>query len=186
MLEKLNLVIGGKKNLTDNFFLCFGEINTEVASNAVEWIIGNNFSEEPPEVMTMIINSPGGSLTDAWAIIDVMRGSTIPIRVIGLGQICSAGLLIFSAGQKGNRIMTENTSIMSHQYYWGSSGKFHELLAVQKEVDFTQERLIKHFKKVTGMKEDEINKYLMPPHDVYLTAQDAKKFGLCDIVKPLN
>lgn len=186
MLEKMNIVIGGKKQLNDNFFLLFSEINSDLAQQVVEWILGHNYSEEPPEILTMIINSPGGDLSAAWAIIDVMRGSHIPIRTIGLGQIASAGLLVFISGDNGARFITDNTSIMSHQYLWGTVGKHHELIAAQTEFSNVQKRLIDHFKKTTGLKEDEINKYLMPPHDVYLTAKEAHKLGLCDHIKTLK
>ena len=188
MLDKINLLTLGKNTQNDSIFLIFGDITDDIAQTTVEWIINNNFApgEEQPEVLTLMINSRGGDLQSAWAIIDVMRGSSIPIRVIGLGQIASAGLLIFTAGKKGSRILTENTSIMSHQYFWGAVGKHHELMAVQKEYSLTQERLIAHFKKVTGLSEKDINEKLMPPHDVYLSAKEAKELGLCDEVKTLS
>lgn len=184
MLDNINLLTLGKKTKNDSVLLVFGEIDDEIAQSVVEWIINANMVEEgAPDVLTILINSSGGSLSAAWAIIDVMRGSQIPIRIIGLGQIASAGLLIFSAGTKGNRILTENTSIMSHQYFWGAVGKHHELMAVQKEYSLTQERLMKHFRKVTNLTDDEINQKLMPPSDVYMDAYEAKELGICDEVK---
>jgi ATP-dependent Clp protease, protease subunit len=71
-----------------------------------------------------------------------------PIRTIGLGQIASAGLLIFASGSKGQRILTPNTSILSHQYSWGAFGKEHELFATVKEFDLTTKRMIAHYKNV--------------------------------------
>lgn len=186
MLENINLLTLGRKTKNDSMFLIFGEIDTEIAQSTVEWVLNSNYSEEPPEVMTILINSAGGDLTAAWAIIDVIRGSSIPIRIIGLGQIASAGLLVLSAGEKGMRILTENTSVMSHQYHWGSVGKHHELMAVQKEYSLTQDRLIRHFKKVTGLNESEINEKLMPAHDVYMSAEEAKELGICDEVKSMK
>jgi ATP-dependent Clp protease protease subunit len=170
----------------DSIFLIFGPIDLDIAQNTIEWIINNNYTPDPPETMTIFINSVGGDLTAAWAIIDVMRGSTIPIRIIGLGQISSAGLLIFAAGEKGKRILTENTSIMMHQYSWGSQGKHHELLAQVKEYNLMQDRLVKFFTKVTKLKESEVNKLLMPAHDVYMTGTEAVKWGLADEVKTLK
>jgi ATP-dependent Clp protease, protease subunit len=187
MFEKMNVVTIGKKQVSDSFFLLFGEINTETAQSTVEWILGMNYTEEnKPEVLTMMINSPGGELAAAWAIIDVMRGSSIPIRTVGVGEIASAGLMIFAAGTKGMRVLSENTSIMSHQYSTGMGGKYHELLAVQKEHSNIQERMVKYFKKTTDMTEANINKYLLPSHDVWLTAEEAKHLGLCDEVKSLK
>ena len=187
MLDKINLLTLGNQTKNDSMFLIFGEIDTEIAQSTVEWILNANYTpEDPPEVLTIFINSVGGDLSAAWAIIDVMRGSSIPIRIIGLGQIASAGLLILSAGEKGKRILTENTSVMMHQYSWGTVGKHHELLAAAKEYSLMQERLINHFKKVTGLTEAEINEKLMPPHDVYMSGEEAKALGICDEVKTMK
>lgn len=186
MLEKLNLVLGGKKNISDNFLIAFGDVNNDLASTIAEWIIGNNYSEESPEMLTMFLNSAGGDLNAAWSIIDIIRGSSVPVRIIGLGQLASAGLLIFMSGEKGMRILTENTSLMSHQYFWGAIGKHHELMAVQKEFNLTQDRLVKHIKKCTGLSEKQVEEKLMPPHDVYMSADEAKKLGLCDHIKNLK
>mgnify|MGYP000205656661 FL=1 len=164
----------------------FGGVDDDVAQNAISWILEANYADEPPEDLTMLINSEGGSLSAAFAIIDMMRGSSIPIRTIGLGQISSAGLLIFMSGEKGQRVLTENTSIMSHQYFWGAMGKNHELIAVRKEQDLTQKRLLKHINLCTGLSEKRINKDLMPPHDVYLTGEEALNLGICDLVKTLK
>ena len=152
---------------------------------AIEWTFDNNFSEERPEVLNLIICSPGGDLNAAFALIDTMRGSTIPVNTIGLGQIASAGLMIFIAGTKGHRILTPNTSILSHQYSWGAFGKEHELIATVKEYDLTTKRLMSHYKKCTGLTEKSIREKLLPPQDVWLSAQEAKKLGICDQVKDL-
>lgn len=186
ILKQINLATLAKADSVSSFFTLFGEVNTEVAQNAISWILEANYADEPPEDLTMLVNSEGGSLSDAFAIIDMMRGSSIPVRTIGLGQIASAGLLIFMSGQKGHRILTPNTSIMSHQYFWGAAGKVHELIAVRKEQDLVQDRLMKHIRMCTGLKDERINKDLMPPHDVYLTAQEAQKLGICDHIKEMK
>jgi ATP-dependent Clp protease protease subunit len=114
-----------------------------------------------------------------------MKGSAIPVRTIGLGQIASAGLLMFIAGDKGQRVLTPNTSILSHQYSWGAFGKEHELFATVKEFDLTTKRLLAHYKKCTDLKESDIKEFLLPPQDVWLTPQEAKKLNLCDEIKNL-
>jgi ATP-dependent Clp protease protease subunit len=115
-----------------------------------------------------------------------MRGSAIPIRTIGLGQIASAGLMIFIAGEKGQRILTPNTSILSHQYSWGAFGKEHELFAQIKEFDLTTKRMIAHYTKCTGLNEEKIREVLLPPQDIWLSSAEAKKLGLCDYVKDIK
>ena len=134
----------------------------------------------------MGICSPGGDLNACFALLDVMMGSKIPIRTIGMGMIASCGLLMFITGTKGRRILTPNTSILSHQYSWGSWGKEHELFARVKEFDLTTIRLMNHYKKCTGMKEKDIREKLMPAHDVWLDAKEAKKLKLCDSVQEMG
>ena len=162
------------------------EINLQTARQTVEWIFDCNFQEERPDQLNLIITSPGGELSAAFTIIDAMRGSAIPIRTIGLGEIASAGLMIFIAGEKGTRLLTPNTSILSHQYSWGAFGKEHELFATVKQFDLTTKKMINHYKKCSGLTEAKIKELLLPPQDMWLSAMEAKKLGLCDEVKELN
>lgn len=185
MMNKLNLQLK-EESSRHSFLLLMEEISLQSVKTAVEWIFEANFAEERPEMLNMIITSPGGDLNAAFALIDVMRGSAIPIRTIGLGQIASAGLMIFIAGDKGMRILTPNTSILSHQYSWGAIGKEHELFATVKEFDLTTKKMIQHYKKATGLSEAKIREVLLPPQDVWLSPQEAKKLGLCDDVKDLS
>lgn len=188
MMKKLNLELStnNDQDQAHSFFLLMDDISISSVKPAVEWILETNFSGEQPDMMNLIICSPGGDLNAAFSLIDTMRGSAIPIRTIGLGQIASAGLLIFISGKKGQRILTPNTSILSHQYTWGSFGKEHELMAQVKEFDLTSKRLINHYRKCTGLKEEVIKKFLLPPQDVWLSAEEALELKLCDVVKELK
>ena len=185
MMQKLNLQLseGDSKH---SFYLMMEEISLTTVKSATEWILEANFAEERPEMMNLIITSPDGDLNAAFALIDVMRGSAIPVRTIGLGQIASAGLMIFIAGEKGQRILTPNTSILSHQYSWGAIGKEHELFATVREFDLTTKKMIAHYKKCSGLDEKKIREILLPPQDVWLSPLEAKKLGLCDDVKELR
>jgi ATP-dependent Clp protease protease subunit len=185
MMQKLNLQLKDDQS-QHSFFLMMEEISLATCKSAIEWILEANFSEERPTMMNLVVCSPGGDLNAAFALIDTMRGSAIPIRTIGLGQIASAGLLIFISGEKGQRILTPNTSILSHQYSWGAFGKEHELFATVKEFDLTTKKMIAHYKKCTGLKEEQIREVLLPPQDVWLSSLEAKKLGLCDDVKDLK
>lgn len=185
MMQKLNLLM--KEDSTKHaFYLLMEEINLNTCKNAIEWIFEANFAEERPEMLNLLVCSPGGDLNAAFALVDTMRGSAIPIRTIGLGQIASAGLMIFISGDKGQRILTPNTSILSHQYSWGAFGKEHELFASIKEFDLTTKRMIEHYKKCTGLPEKKIREILLPPQDVWLSSVEAKKLGICDDVKDLK
>lgn len=153
----------------------------------IEFIIEKNLlpNEERPKEITLIINSPGGDVNSAFALIDIMKGSAIPVKTVGLGLIASCGLLTFMSGAKGSRIITPNTSILSHQYSWGSHGKEHELFATVKEFEMTTDRFVQLYREATGLPEKKIRELLLPPHDVWLSAQDAIKYKIADKIKKL-
>ena len=175
-------------NLVDaGYHLMFENVDSSSAQTAIEWIMESNLTtDKKHKALTLVICSPGGDLPAGFPLIDVMRGSSIPIRTVGLGLIASCGLLLFISGTKGRRTLTPNTSILSHQFSWGTYGKEHELFAAQKEYALTTRRMIGHYKKCTGLNDEKIRKYLLPPQDVWLDAKEAKKLGICDQVKEIN
>ena len=169
------------KSIEDhNYYIFHQEFENESCTSAIKFILERNLTRTPPKLMKMIINSPGGQLSSAFSLIDVMTGSKVPIYTYGLGQICSCGLLTFIAGKKGFRFITENTSILSHQYSWFNFGKEHELMATKREMDNMTRRITDHYIKHTGLSEKDVKKYLLPPEDVWLTAKEAVKYGIAD------
>ncbi len=152
-------------------------INTIIEKNLLP-------NSQRPNELTLVINSPGGQVHSAFALIDTMKGSAIPVKTVGLGMIASCGLLTFMSGTKGRRVLTPNTSILSHQYSWGSGGKEHELFARVREFELSTQRMIEHYKKCTGLSEKKIREILLPPEDVWLSAKEAVRYGIADkIVK---
>ena len=152
----------------------------------IQTIIEKNLmpNSQRPNQLTLVINSPGGQVHSAFALIDTMKGSAIPVKTVGLGMIASCGLLTFMSGHKGRRVITPNTSILSHQYSWGSGGKEHELFARVREFELSTQRMIEHYKKCTGLSEKKIREILLPPEDVWLSAKEAVRYGIADkIVK---
>ena len=133
-----------------------------------------------------MICSGGGDMGAAFALIDVMMSSQIPIKTVGLGTIASAGLLIFISGTHGRRILTPNTSILSHQFSWYNEGKVHELFATMKEFELTQARMLAHYELCTGLGREEIRTNLLPAQDVWLSASEALALGVCDDISVLN
>ena len=179
VIPKMELLLNG-------VVIFMGDVTVESMGPLIDWILAENYKKEKRQKeLTLGICSRGGDLNACFALVDIMKGSKIPIRTVGLGMIASCGLLMFITGTKGRRILTPNTSILSHQYSWGSVGKEHELFARVKELELTTERMINHYKKCTGLKETDIRKYLLPPHDVWLGAKEAKKLGLCDKVEQI-
>ena len=148
-------------------------INTIIEKNLLP-------QRERPKEITLVINSPGGEVHSAFALIDTIKGSAIPVKTIGLGMIASCGILTFMAGAKGRRFITPNTSILSHQYSWGSVGKEHELFARVKEFELSTARMMDHYKKCAGLSEKKIREILLPAEDVWLSAKEAVKYGIAD------
>ena len=171
-------------SIEDHHYYLFNEdFNAKSTGDLIKFIIERNLIiKDKPKMMKLIINSPGGEVSSAFALIDTIKGSRIPIYTYGLGEIARGGLLTFIAGEKGKRFITRNTSILSHQFSWGSWGKEHELMARVKEFNNTQERILEHYKRCTGLTEKQIKTYLLPPEDVWLTAKEAVKYGIADEV----
>ncbi len=176
------------KSLGDNgvFFFNSG-VDSGSVGEAIQFILEANLDHECDwKFITMIINSPGGYVTDGFALIDIMNSSTIPIHTIGIGMIASMGLQIFLSGSKGHRTLTTNCMVLSHQFAGGSYGKEHELIASRDEIDQISEMVMRHYKRTTGMSELQIRKTLLPPQDIWLTAKQAKEYGICDVVKDVK
>lgn len=158
-----------------------GTIEETSAKEAIEFILDYNHSAINKDGIKLFINSVGGSVTDAFALIDVMAGATVDITTIGVGEICSAALMVFMAGNR--RILTPNTMVLSHQFSAGVYGKDHELTAARRMLDQTQVNILRHYEKYTGLDKDTIMKELLGSSDVWLTPEQAKKYNLCDEIR---
>ena len=176
-----------KPDLLEDFgyYLFNDDVTPDSVSKCIRFILEKNLSYKHlgnlhPEVLHILINSEGGDLSAALALTDVMKSSAIPIQTYGLGTIASAGLMIFMAGEKGCRIITQNTSILSHQYSAGMVGKEHELYATVKEFKLTTEKVLNHYLEHTNLSKRMIKKYLLPQTDVWLSAEEAVKYGIAD------
>lgn len=136
--------------------------------------------DKAPDHIKLYINSPGGSVHSAFHLIDTMKQSRIPVHTIAMGLAASCGVLTLMSGVKGHRYVTQNTSVMSHQFSWGSSGKEHELYGKVKEFELSSDRMIEHYKKCTKKSESYIRKHLLGPTDEWLTPEECVKHGIVD------
>lgn len=162
-------------------YVFMDDVSAESMKPIIEWILfENHLAKIKKKELLLMICSDGGAIAEAFALIDVMNSSTVPIKTVGLGCIASCGLLIFMAGTKGRRILTPNTSILSHQFSWQTEGKAHELFATVKEFKLTEQRMIEHYRRCTGASDANIRKYLLPSQDVWLSADEAMKLNICD------
>lgn len=168
-------------------YVFMSEVTDETIKPIIEWIlVENHVVKKKKKELLLMICSEGGSVEDAFALIDVMKASSIPIKTVGLGCIASSGLLIFLAGHQGRRILTPNTSILSHQYSNYHEGKHHELFAIAKEHNLIQYRMLEHYRDATKLDTDTILARLLPPTDVYLSAEEALELNICDYVSDLR
>jgi ATP-dependent Clp protease, protease subunit len=168
-------------------YVFMDDVSSDSIKPIIEWIlVENHVAKKKKKELLLMICSDGGSMEDAFALIDVMKASSVPIKTVGLGSVASSGLLIFLAGAPGRRILTPNTSILSHQYSWGSDGKHHELFAITKEFGLAQKRMVQHYQETTGLDEETIKTKLLPPNDVYLSADEALELGICDFISDLK
>jgi len=156
-----------------------GEITEESVTEIIRWIAYENTLEtEVP--LTLFINSMGGSLTDAFALIDIMHNSHRKIRTFGIGNVMSAAFLIFTSGLKGERYIGKNTSIMCHQYTGEIYGKHHDLKAQYKETESLNKRMVEVLKRATYLDERTIKSKLLPPSDVWLSPEEVIDLGIAD------
>lgn len=159
-----------------------GAFEEETIAPLVAAITEYNLMEEAvrPEQITLIINSPGGVVFWAWQLIDAIKMSEIPVLTLGQGLVASCGVLTLMAGDK--RVVTHNTSIMSHTYSWGSVGKEGELYAKIKEFEMASDRMLTHYRKCTKKSKAYIRKNLLHAHDEWMTPEEAVKHGIIDEV----
>jgi ATP-dependent Clp protease, protease subunit len=171
----------------NGMYVFMGEVTDENLRPVIEWILHENYiSKKKRKELLLMICSEGGDMGAAFALIDVMHSSRIPIKTVGLGIVASAGLLIFISGTPGRRLLTPNTSILSHQFSWSSEGKAHELFATMREFELTQQRMLAHYRLCTGLSDEEIRQHLLPASDVWLSAVEAMGLNVCDHISDLT
>jgi len=173
-----------------NIIYISSKIDEFVSKNIVHDIILLNEKKKLEGVnsnisfIQLIINSPGGYCHDGWVIVDFMEWSKLPVYTTAVGEICSMGLTIFMAGARKHRIITKNTSILSHRFSGYKSGSYSELVASRKEEDLTHKRLVNHYLKYTKIKtEAELKQKLLKDVDTWLTPKEAVTLGIADKIE---
>jgi ATP-dependent Clp protease, protease subunit len=165
--------------LENHIHFLYGDIEEENVMDTIFWITYENL-QEGDYPLTLYINSDGGSLQDAFALIEVMRKSNKPVHTVGLGSVCSSAFMIFAAGAKGNRLMSPTASIMCHQYTDAMAGKYHDIKATAKEHELINNRMVELLKEFTDLNTTTIKKKLLSPSDSYFTAQEVVDLGVAD------
>ena len=164
-----------------NHFLT-GNVDGESIEKAIRWILMGARKPSPEHPMKLHINSDGGNLTDAFALMDVMRTSPVPIATVGMGNLMSSAFMIFAAGAKGRRAIAKNTSIMIHQFNHEYMGKYHDMKAYAEEIDRINYRMVAELARTGKLTEQEVGSKLLKPSDVWLSAEQLVELGFADII----
>ena len=156
-----------------------GEVNDAVSNSICAQLLFLE-AEDPDADINFYINSPGGVVTSGMAMYDTMQYINSPVSTLCIGQASSMGSFLLAAGEKGKRYSLPNSRIMVHQPSAGFQGQATDIQIHAKEILSLKERLNNIYSKHTGKSADEISKAL--ERDNFMTADEAKKFGLIDSV----
>ena len=163
-----------------------GEINNSKSEDVCKEIIELNIKQKVEHIQ-IIINSAGGITNAGFAIVDIIEWSKIPVFTTGIGIIASMGLIIFMTGEKGRRVITPRTTILSHKFSWSKSGSYSQLLASRKAEDMEYKKVVDHYLKYTKIKSQrELEKILLKDTDTWLSPEEAVKYGIADYIEPLK
>jgi ATP-dependent Clp protease protease subunit len=155
-----------------------GEVDTKLAYHVTSELLV--MAEESDKPIQMFINSPGGSVLDGLAIIDVMNFISAPVYTIVTGLAASMGAAILSAGEKGHRMALPNATIMLHQMSSGTHGNIQDMRVSMAFNEKLNEKLAKMLSTNCGKTHEEYEKDTS--RDYWMFAQEAKEYGIIDQV----
>jgi ATP-dependent Clp protease, protease subunit len=137
-------------------------------------------SEDPEKDINLYINSPGGSVSSGLAIYDTMQYIRPDISTICIGLAASMGAVLLAGGTKGKRSALPNSRIMIHQPWGGVQGTASDISIQAEEILKTKRRLNEILAQHCGRPLEDIEKDT--DRDRYMSSEDAKNYGLIDIV----
>jgi len=158
-------------------------LGTEVNDTVANLIIAQMFfleSNDPDKDIHLYINSPGGSVSAGFGIYDVMQFVKCDVSTYCIGMAASMGAFLLSAGTKGKRFAMPHSRIMIHQPLGGARGQASDIEIQAKEILYLRDQLNKILSNNTGQPIERIAKDT--DRDNYLSAQQAKEYGLIDKV----
>ena len=163
--------------LEDRIIFLTGEINDAVADTVVAQLIYLE-GKDPNKDICLYINSPGGSVTAGLAIYDTMNYIKCDVSTICIGMAASMGAFLLSSGAKGKRFALPNSEVMIHQPLGGAQGQASDIKIQADHILKTKHRLNSILALNTGKPYEVIEKDT--DRDNYLSAEDAKEYGLID------
>lgn len=165
--------------LKDRIIFLGTEVN-EVSANLIVAQLLFLQAEDPKKDIFFYINSPGGSVYDAFAIYDTMQYVTNDVQTVGIGMQASAAAFLLSSGAKGKRFALPNASVMIHQPSAGTRGKVTDMEIDLKEGLRLKRKLNEIMAASTGQTVEKITSDM--ERDYWMSAPEAKKYGLVDAV----
>lgn len=165
--------------MKDRQILVTGEVNSAMATVAVAQLLFLA-NDNPEKEITMIINSPGGSVTDGLAIHDTMRFITCPVATVVCGQAASMGSFLAMSGTPGRRFILPRSRIMVHRVSGGAVGNVHDAGGQYSEMLRLNSLLTECYAEYCGGTVAEWTERLR--HDTFYSAEEALSLGLADRV----
>ena len=165
--------------LKERIVFLVGPVNDSVASLITAQLLFLE-SENPKKEIYLYINSPGGLVTSGLGIYDTMQYIKSEVSTLCIGQAASIASFLLAAGEKGKRFSLPNSRVMVHQPSAGFTGQATDIEIHAKEVLSLKKRLNEIYSKHTGKPVEEIKAAL--ERDNFMTAENAKSFGLIDKV----
>ena len=165
--------------LKDRIIMLSGPIDDNTANSVIAQLLFLDAQDSEKDIY-IYINSPGGSVSAGLAIYDTMNFIKADVQTIAMGMAASMGSFLLTAGEKGKRFALPNAEIMIHQPIGGAQGQATEIEIAARHILQTRERLNKILAERTGQPMEVIERDT--DRDNYMTAQQAKEYGLIDEV----
>lgn len=165
--------------LKDRIIFIGTEINDQVANTVIAQMLFLR-ADDPKKDINLYINSPGGYITSALAILDTMQFMGYEINTYCLGQAASMAALLLAAGTKGKRFALPHSRIMIHQPSGGVTGTSSDIALQAKEILVLKQVCARLMSDLTG---NSLEKVLEDSErDFFMNVDEACKYGLIDKV----
>ena len=165
--------------LKDRIIFLGGGIDDDVANLIISQLLFLE-SEDPKKDIYLYVNTPGGHVHSGLAIVDAMNHVKPDVATVAVGMAASMGSIILASGAKGKRYALPNADIMIHQPHGGAEGQATDIEISAKRILSLRDRLNKILAKTSGQPLEKIERDV--DRDFFLTAEEAKKYGLIDQV----
>ncbi|GMA55176.1 ATP-dependent Clp protease proteolytic subunit [Alicyclobacillus contaminans] len=163
--------------LKDRIIMLSGEVTDDLSNSIISQLLFLDAQDSEKDIY-LYINSPGGSVTAGFAIYDTINFVKADVQTIVLGMAASMGSFLLTAGTKGKRFALPNAEILIHQPLGGAQGQATEIEIAARHILKTRDRLNEILAERTGQPIDVIKRDT--DRDNYMTAEEAKEYGLID------